>query len=296
MRIHVASLVAVSLIGCAGAPDIEDPEDDVFLSEDAKADAFGVEDWSPDGAAVLQLVSTASASKLHDDVGLSSRVAKAIIDQRDALGGTYKDLADLDDAKFVGKTVFQGLLRFVTEHHLFKTALRIPLSVDDGNGKLTPIASFNEAAKTAHVTGFARYTFVDVDTKFSDKMDTYDKRLQDLATKAHITIPGEMVRFASSLSDYEVGSQHVCFLGDPKEVADVSSSQSDSMMGDMYVVWGWRYKRTKTLDDSLDPSDADSFFGEDWTKWNTSSNSVLLMTTNSDGGDDPGPSVIGPCR
>ena len=297
MRSHMASLVALSLIGCAGAPDIEDPETDVFLTEDAKADAFGVEDWSPDGAAVLELVSEASATKLHDEVGLSARVAKAIVAQRTALGGKIDDLADLDDAKFVGKTVFKQLLRFVTERHLFKTALRVPLAIDDGNGKLTSISSFNAQAKAAQLTGFARYTFVDTSTKFSEKMSSYDARLQALAAKAHITIEGEMVAFASSLNDFTVGSQVVCYIGDPKQVADVSASQSDSMMGDMYIVWGWRHKKTKTLDDQIeDAGDADDFFGSDWTDWNTASNDVLIMSTNSDSGDNPGSAVVPPCR
>ncbi|HEY5948313.1 MAG TPA: hypothetical protein VIV40_22605, partial [Kofleriaceae bacterium] len=118
--------MAISVLGaCATSPEIEDPENDDFLTEESKADAFGVEDWSPDGAAVLELVSKSTTTTLRDKVGLSSRVAKSIVAQRSAMGGTYDDLAQLDSAKYVGKTVFAALLDYVTEHHLFKTALRI---------------------------------------------------------------------------------------------------------------------------------------------------------------------------
>src|SRR5436190_23666541 len=128
-------LMAISLVGCAAdEADIEDGENDVFLTEDAKADAFGVEDWSPDGAAVLRLVSSASEDKLDDDVGLSARVAKSIVAARKTLPDKkFTDLAQLDDAPYVGSTVFKQLLRYAAEKHLFKTSLRVPLLVEDEN-------------------------------------------------------------------------------------------------------------------------------------------------------------------
>src|SRR6185503_19249726 len=127
-------VVAISLVGCAAddAADIEDGADDVFLTDDAKADAFGVEDWSPDGAAVLKLVTTATEDKLDDDVGLSAQVAGKIVDARDALPGKkFTDLAELDAVPYVGSTVFKQLLKYVTIKHLYKTSLRVPLLVED---------------------------------------------------------------------------------------------------------------------------------------------------------------------
>ena len=295
MKIGLTSVVAFTLLGCAADGDIEDPIDDVFMTEDAKADAFGVEDWSPDGAAVLRLVSTASQTKLHDDVGLSTRVAKAIVTKRGQLGGEYEDLADLDAAPYVGKTVFNQLLRYVAGKKLFKTALRIPLVVDDGYGNLMSLTSFNDEARTAGKQAFARYTFVNDSTDYSAKADSYDMRLQAIATALSITIDGELVRYASSVEDYNVGTQRVCFIGDPLEVADVSASQSDSLMGDMYSVWAWRYKSTKWTYGE-DEDGGDESLGSDWTNWNSASNSVLIMATNTDSGDEPIAAVVPPCR
>ena len=294
MRFTWFGLIAASLLGCTDNPDVEDSIDDVFLTDEAKADAFGVEDWSPDGAAVLRLISSASKTKLHDDVGLSTRVANNIVAKRPSLGGTYTDLADLDAVPYVGKTVFNQLLKYVTERKLFKPSLRVPLLIDDGQGNLTSIATFSDEARAAGLQGFARYTFVDADTNFSAKMDSYDQRLQALATAAHMTIEGEMIRYASSLGDYQLGTQRVCFLGPPEAVADVSGSHGDGMMSDMYSIWGWRYKtKVWTYDDLEDPNE---FFGSEWTNWNTSSDSVLIETTASDSGDDPSGTVVPPCR
>lgn len=294
------SLVSVSVVmssllaGCIGADAVEDGADDEFLTTDAKADAFGVEDWSPDGAAVLALASSASAAKLEDEVGLSARVAKAIVAARATLpGNKFTDLADLDAAKYVGSTVFTQLLKYAADHHLFKTALRIPLVVEDGDTTVL-LASYNDKARAAGVSGFARYTFVDATTKYDDKMTAYDTRLQAIATKLHVTIAGEMMRYAYGVSSYNVGSAKVCFVGDPTQVADAAGSQADSLLGDMYSIWAWRAGTKKWLqDDSQDPIEA---FGDDWKSYATSSKAVRLIYTNDDDGSHITTDDIPPCR
>lgn len=290
----LGAVLSSLLVGCGTDGDIEDGENDEFLTPDAKADAFGVEDWSPDGAAVLKYVSTATAAKLQDDVGLSERVAKSIVTQRNTLPGKkFTDLADLDAAGYVGTTVFKQLTKYVTDHHLFKTALRIPLVVENDDD-LTLLSSYNDKARQAGVTGFARYTFVDAETKYSDKMDSYDQRLQAIATKLHITIPGEMLKYAYGLYQYNVGSAKVCYVGDPTEVADAAGSQADSVVGDMYSIWAWRYGAKKWLeDDSTDPAES---FGDEWTKYATSSKFVRLIYTNDDDGTHISSDDIPPCR
>lgn len=283
----MASLVA----GCADQA-VEDGEDDVFMTDDQKADGFGVEDWSPDGAAVLRLVTSASAAKLETDVGLSARVAAAIVAQRNTLTGKkYTDLAELDAAKYVGPTVFKQLLQYAADAHLFKTALRIPLVVESSDR--VSITSYNDEARTAGVSGFAKYTFVDASTDYTAKMATYDQRLQAIATKLHIEI-GEMAAYASSVNDYAVGSLKPCFIGDPLQVADVTSAQADNLMGDMYSLWGWKYKTKKWIYD--EQSEADMNFGSDWTGFSKTGKSVLLMATNTDSGDEPVADIIPPCR
>ena len=292
-RLWLALLLPSVVGACAtdAQDEVEDGANDEFLTEDAKADAFGVEDWSPDGAAVLKLTSTASKTKLVD-AGLSDRVAKSIVARRAALGGRFADLADLDSAPYVGKTVFDRLLRHVTEEKLFKTSIRIPLVVE---GETTEsITTYNDEARAAGVTAFARYTFVDASTQYTRKMDTYDQRLQELATRANITIEGEMMRYASLVNDYTVGSLKPCFIGDPEEVPDVTSAQADDLLGDMYSLWGWKYKTKRwTYDDT---EDADAGFPDEWSGWSKTSKSVLLISTNSDGGDDATADVIPPCR
>jgi len=293
-RLGYAVVISGLAVGCADQPAIEDGEDDVFLTEEAKADAFGVEDWSPDGMAVLKLTSEFSAAKLENEVGLSERAAKAIVTQRKTLADAkYRDLRELDDAKFVGITVFRRLLKFAAEEKLFRTAIRIPLVVTGSSN--VSITSFNDEARAAGLTAFARYTFVDATTDYSAKAASYDKRLEELAAKTGITIDGEMLMFASTVSEYTAGSITPCYIGDPLEVADVPASQGDSLMGDMYTQWAWRFKTKKFFpDDQFEEADLD--LGDEWKNWDTKSTSVLIESTNTDSGDEPEPDVIPACR
>lgn len=287
-------VVGTLAVGCANSPAIEDNEFDDFLTDEAKADAFGVEDWSPDGAAVLKLTSTMSAAKLEDEVGLSEKVAKSIVAQRATLTGKkFRDLRELDDAKFVGVTVFRRLLKYAADEKLFKTAIRVPLVVIGGNDNVS-ITTFNADARAAGVTAFARYTFVDVDTDFSEKMAAYDKRLEELAAKTGKET-GEMLMFASTISEYSAGSITPCYLGDPLEVADVPGTQTDSLMGDMYIQWGWRYKAKKVIPDDTIPED-EIDFGSDWDSYDTKSTDVLIVSSNTDSGDSPEPDLIPACK
>jgi hypothetical protein len=293
MKLRVALSVALcGLVGCADS-GAEDGEFDVFLTEDAKTDAFGVEDWSPDGMAVLKLTTTFSAAKLEDDVGLSERAAKSIVAQRKTLADKkFRDLRELDDAKFVGVTVFKQLLRYATREKLYKTAIRIPLVVE-GTDRVS-ITSFNGKAREHGLTAFARYTFVDADTDYDAKALSYDKRLEELATKAGITIDGEMMRFASTVNEYLGGLIKPCYIGDGLEVADVPGSQGDGLMGDMYTIWGWRFRSKKVFDDTFAEDEIN--FTDDWKTWDTKSTAVLLQSTNTDSGDEPEADIIPACR
>lgn len=293
-RLGFAVVISSLAVGCADGPAVEDGEDDEFLTEDAKSDAFGVEDWSPDGMAVLELTSTFSAAKLENDVGLSERAAKSIVAQRKTLANSkYRDLRELDTAKFVGITVFRQLLKYAAEEKLFKTAIRIPLVVTGSEN--VSITSFNTDARNAGLTAFARYTFVDADTDYGAKAAAYDKRLQDLAKKTGKPIDGELLMFASTINEYSVGSIVPCYIGDPLEVADVPASQGDSLMGDMYTQWGWRYRSKKVIVDDSFPEDEINFSPE-WAAYDKKGTDVLIESTNTDSGDEPEADLIPACR
>lgn len=290
---NLACFMAVTLLGCAtDAADVEDSVDDVFLTDDAKADAFGVEDWSPDGAAVLQLVSTASQSKLDDEVGLSARVAKSIVTARAALAnGTFTDLAQLDAAPYVGRGVFARLLGYANDNHLFKTSLRVPLLLDDNNGgdEHPSLTTLNDRMRAKNLRPFGRYTFVDDSTDYDAKVTSYNDRIQQLATAEMMEITDSMLEYAYAYGDYE----GICYIGDAKQVIDVIHGQAGIMVGEMYYAYAWRHGRDKWVDDNIED---ETDLGDDFAGYDTKSDDVMVVYANGDDGEITGADVIPRCR
>jgi hypothetical protein len=276
-----AALLTV-LVGCAPDAGIEDSIDASFLP-DGKSDAFGIEDWSPDGAAVLTLLTTASETTLRDDVGLSQRAVDGILVQRTAIGGTFEDLAQVDAAKWIGPVTFAHLVTYVTEHKLFKTALRVPLVLEGG----VPITTYNDLAHANGHPGFAAYTYIDGTVPYNTKASAYEVRLAALEAASGVTIDPYMMRYASSLDAYGA----TCFVGVGGDVPDLAASEFDGMMGDMYSVWAMRVG-TEWWSEDADPA---MVYGSAWTQWDTSSPSVLMFTSNNDDGT-AGPEIVPPCR
>ena len=285
--------VAVSLLGCADDGGVEDGADDPFQSG-GKSDAFGVEDWSPDGAAVLALVSSADRARLHDDVGLSTRVATSIVEHRAGIGGTYTNLAQLDAAKWVGKAVFARLLHYVTDQHLFKTAMRVPLLVEDVNGDVSkPLASYNSAARAAGLPEFPDYIYLTDETDYSAAAQHYDEMLQALATKSGMTIEDTTLLYRYSLADFTTGDTTICYVGEGDQVADAVTSQTGYMLGEMYSIWGWRHAATKWIYDTIDD---EAELGDDFVAYDEHRDDVLIVYSNNDSGDISSSDVVARCR
>lgn len=256
-------VAALVITGCVDEGGVEDPIDDAFMTADAKADAFGVEDWSPDGMAVLRLVNSASARKLEDDVGLSARAAKSVVAHRATLDdGRYRDLAELDAAPYIGRATFARLIQYVTDEHLYRTAIRVPLvTVDPDAARLVPISSFNDEAQAAGKRGFASYTFVDEQNTYFDKAASYNERLAELG------LDRELVTHAVDLSALAAGSLEPCYVGDPMEVPDLVRWQADDLLTEMYTVRGWRTGEEQGIADDVDTL----AFGAEWADWAESS-------------------------
>ena len=102
MRVR-AWILFIALSGCVQTD--EDGADDAFLT-DGKVDG-AIAEGSPTALAVLHVANTTSEAKLHDDVGLSTRVAHNI-----ATHATFHTLAELDAVPYVGATVFADLVAY----------------------------------------------------------------------------------------------------------------------------------------------------------------------------------------
>jgi hypothetical protein len=142
-------VLAVGGGGCDPASGVEDGVDDTFLTA-GKEDAFGVTESSADGCRVRKLVNAATVDLLKNEVGLSQKVARAIVKVRDGVDakrgtaddGFFATLVSLDKVPNVGATVFKQLLDFARAHEAY-TCGEVPvqlLAFGDFHGSLEPPA------------------------------------------------------------------------------------------------------------------------------------------------------------
>ena len=142
-------VLAVGVGGCDPAAGVEDGVDDTFVTG-GKEDAFGVTESSADGCRVRKLVNAATVDLLKNEVGLSAKVARAIVkvrDGADAKRGTADDgffgtLVSLDKVPNVGAAVFKQLLDFARAHEAYGCG-EVPvqlLAFGDFHGALEPPA------------------------------------------------------------------------------------------------------------------------------------------------------------
>lgn len=112
----ILSLSSILVTGCIEEVDDPDPIDESFLEEDAKSDAFGIRERSPEALGVLQLVNTAHYSLLHQ-AGIARDAIESIQQHR---GGDYSNpfdnLVELDAVPYVGSGTFFRLLTYARDH------------------------------------------------------------------------------------------------------------------------------------------------------------------------------------
>lgn len=289
------SLAPTALVGCAdlGPEPAEDDADDAFLA-DGKADAFGVEDWSPDGAAVLKLVSQRTKAQLRDDVGLSSRVAGNIVTARTARGGAFDDLAQLDAVPYVGARVFKRLLTYANATKMFRTSLRVPLVFLDAQGDPHSITEWNDEARAAGLTPFARYTFIDTRTVYGDKMERYQERLDAVfATTDEPEVP-QALMYAYGPEDFDP-IDPICYVGRGGEVATAVGSRHDDMFGDMFSIWSSRFEDEIWVYEDFDEEQA-QYHRDALEAYDLDDGDVAMMWTNCDDCEADAPTVLSPCR
>lgn len=106
--------------------DLGDGRDDAFLS--GKADTGGVDEGSPQAAAVLRVANEVAGPELHTGAGISTQTVNSMIAHRTGPEGPFDTLAELDATPYVGPVAFQKLLAYATSHGFIATGWRTELA------------------------------------------------------------------------------------------------------------------------------------------------------------------------
>ena len=113
------------VVGCAAEGDDIDGASDRYIV-DGKADTGGVQEGTPEAAAILHVASTWSRADLGGDVGLAAKAADNVLAYRsgdDETAGTaddeaFESLAELDAVPFMGPLAFGKLLAYAQANDL----------------------------------------------------------------------------------------------------------------------------------------------------------------------------------
>lgn len=85
----------------------------------------------------------------------------------------------------------------------------------------------------------------------------------------------------------------LCYKGNPAKVIDVIQSGTDTAFSDQLVIQGWRYKTAKHFSDGNE--EYEDSFPDVWKDWRGTGTALLVVSSQSDGGDDLNPAVIPRC-
>jgi len=179
LALCLASATALIAPACGTDADVEDGENDSF---GGKADSLT--EGSDEARAVLLLVNDPSVDldELDHAAGLSSRVAKNIINKRngpDAVAGTedddlYDTLAELDDVPYVGPATLAQLVAYAKDKGLFGGTPHVDVIFSPQPAGSTHTARIAEMISHAeHSIDIAMYSYSDagVGAALADAID-----------------------------------------------------------------------------------------------------------------------------
>ncbi len=176
-----------------------------------------------------------------------------------------------------------------------KTVLHVPFFVEittEGSNpkyEYVPVAVFNKTL-IAHGQK-AQKEFVDV--TMDTQVDAYEYRqnLNDAITAAGIT---NAQAFGESVpANWGDDENYTCYRGDGKDVADIVLNNTDNLYSDQYTLWAWKLGKTTAYVYAEEESDFES---KAWAKYDTSSDSVIMLAAVGDEGTDENESIIPRCK
>lgn len=180
----------------------------------------------------------------------------------------------------------------------FATTLKIPLFIDDG-GKLVPVSQLNETYKLKG-NDKLQDTLVITNTKQSitEAMNAYS----EVSTKVDVLaekVKKEFFVAGDSPGGFKVGNIQTCYTGSPDEAVEIASYMTDSIYSDQLGIFGYKYKNQTTFLDGLEPDTLAEFLNEQsptWKNWKSTNDDILVLSHESDSGDDVNEGIITKCK
>lgn len=190
------------------------------------------------------------------------------------------------------------LLTALMSSSAFAATLKIPLFVEDDN-KIVPVSKINE-----------QYKLQGSDKLLEVLVITNTKQSIKEAHEAAWALHGKVEKLAEKVNkeffaatDYpggfQVGNIRTCYTGTPDEVMEIASHMGDSVYSDQLGIFGYKYKKQTTYLEGQDQEETEEFLSDSsaaWKNWNSTNDDILVLSHQTDGGEDVNEGIIVKCN
>lgn len=180
--------------------------------------------------------------------------------------------------------------------------LRIPLLLNDGQSDTNvPVAALNAKLAAKGIQGFPESLDI-ANTKGGNAplKAAQDKLVQILKSLGENP---NGLRFVGGFypTEIDTAQSKTCYTGNPAEVPDAIGNLTDIFYSDQLNMFAMKYKNTAiAIGDNVDLEDPDTqdFLNssDPWKNWKGQDESILVLASIGDGGDDIQESLIPKCK
>lgn len=189
--------------------------------------------------------------------------------------------------------------------HLSKLAsatLKIPVFIEKADGTLVAVAALNVDLKNAGMLELPEYLEATSDEKDTYKqIEAIDKVFDAAMTKISATHQEWADASRSNPlfpTDDETAEHSTCYIGDAVAVPDAVTNFAGVVFTEQLNIFGYKYKKATQYFNSSDDAGTDVFLADGsklWKNWKGNDESILILSSVGDGGDDVQESLIPVC-
>lgn len=190
------------------------------------------------------------------------------------------------------------LLTTLISSSAFATTLKIPLFVEDNNQTI-PVSKINKQYKLQGADKIQEVLVITNTTQsIQEARDAYwivYSKVETLAEKVqkNLNLAGDHP------GGFKVNDIKTCYIGSPDEAVEIVGSMSDSIYSDQLGIFGYKFKKQTTYLEGLDQDEMTEFLNDQsaaWKNWKSTNDDILVLSHETDSGDDVNEGIIVKCK
>ncbi len=190
------------------------------------------------------------------------------------------------------------LLTTLISSSAFSATLKIPLFVEEDN-KIVPVSKINEQYK---LKGDKKLLEVlEVTNTAQSKKEAYATAwaLREKVDQLAEEVNRNFFIATDRPGGFQVGNIRTCYTGSPDEAVEIASTMTDAIYSDQLGIIGYKFKKQTTLLEGQDPDEVLEYLNESseiWRNWKNTNDDILVLSHESDGGEDVNEGILVKCK